>query len=376
MVSDAVRTMMVRGMTFLDRPYPLFLFGFILSVVYVPGWVGASISTGWLFLLIVMSVAIWFFKIPITNSHIYGFLFLIYASISLAWTQNFNLAFFELLKLIVLGLIFCFGSYVKDIKFVIKGLCLGLLISDFVAFQQYFFDNHTIYSTGNGAAGLFVNVNMFCEISAILLVALIVLKLYWWIPVTLPALFLIHSRSAILALIVCSILWVWSKSKIAAASIIPVIVIIIYEYVLYGHFDFSSIRERTNVWLDTINGLTFFGNGVGSYEIMYPLYATHIDTMIARPKYAHNDLLQIVFEFGIGSIFCLIFLWNVFKINCKERYILYVVAIISLFSFPTHIPVSAFIFCLVAGFVTRYNVPNGNIRNYRRSILSDRIKNF
>jgi O-antigen ligase len=129
--------------------------------------------------------------------------------------------------------------------------------------------------------------------------------------------------------------------------------LIIVGYVGYGHSSLATIQQRVDLWADTIRGFKIFGNGIGSFEILYPLNAVNIDTVLTRPKYAHNDLLQIGFDLGIGSLLLVAFLWSILTIKCKEAYILYAFCIVSLFAFPLHNPVSAFLVCLVAGFITR-----------------------
>jgi hypothetical protein len=96
---------------------------------------------------------------------------------------------------------------------------------------------------------------------------------------------------------------------------------------------------------------------------MFPYYATHINTELARPRYAHNDLLNIIFEFGIGSILFLMVLFNVFKTGKRELAILFTVCIVSLFTYPMHIPVQGFIGFLVAGYLTAGTSHNWNFRH-------------
>ena len=352
------------------RSRPLFLLGFGVIVAYIPGVIGAAISTGWLFLFLTIPFLFLYCK----PSFGFGFAFICYAIISLFWTENLNIAWFYLLQLTILACVFCLGQNIKEdqLKAIFKGLALGLGVSSIVAFFQYY-GNHTVFSLNNSIAGLFINPNIYSEVSAVILVALVVLKLWWWIPVTLPGLLIVHSRTAILALGVGLLIGVWNYSKSLAIGLV-LVVGVIGTYFYWGHFSVSSIQERFNLWADTIQGFKFFGNGIGSYEIMFPYYATHINTELARPRYAHNDLLNLIFEFGIGSVLFLMVLFNVFKTRKRELAILFTVCIVSLFTYPMHIPTPAFIAFLVAGYVISNNDTNGNIWTNRRSNLSNRVK--
>ncbi len=121
----------------------------------------------------------------------------------------------------------------------------------------------------------------------------------------------------------------------------------------YVNFTMLHFQERVGVWLDTIRGFTLLGNGVGSFEITYPLKAIHIDTSLARPQHAHNDLLELVFELGVGVLILIPMFWNILKVKTDEKAILCSIFVISLFSFPLYVPVIGFIWLLFSGHIAR-----------------------
>lgn len=334
-----------------QKPSLLFLLGFGICIAYIPGIVGASIPTGWFFLILAMVLVA-----PITLPP----LFLVYAIISLLWTTNLNIAALFLLQLVALWLTFEFGRSLKDIRPIFKGIAVGLLVSDIVAlfFQKY------IYSLVEAKAGLFLNPNIFSEVSAVVLVALVTLKLYWWIPFTLPALITVHSRTSIIALGIGLFIRAnfWFRILIFIACVVTI---------HFSYFQLTSIYERFNLWADTIRGFKILGNGVGSFEISYPLNSIYIDTSLARARYAHNDLLQLIFDFGIGVSLLLPVFWKVIK---SGNAILYSLGLVSCLAFPFHVPLLAFIGCLVSGYITTHNDTVWNFRNSWGSVLLKRIK--
>lgn len=352
------------GMVSFEKP-SLFLFGFLVIVSYVPGIIGAAIPTGWFALMFFVPIFLCFYKINFTIWHLIGSLFLSYCCLSLGWTYNLNIGFFSLLQILILGAVFCLGSALTDLKFILYGFVSGLGISDIIAIGQKYFHFDFIFTVPGNIAGLFVNQDLFCQTSAILLVTLTVFKLWWWLPITLPGLILVHSRAAYLALCFCFVAWLWTKSKIVAISVIGFACLFVAAY----YSSDAAISERFSMWEDTARGFNLFGHGIGSFEALYPLYAVHVDTILARPRFAHNDLWQAIFEFGIGTIFLIIFVIGILSIRQNERYILYAVSIISLFSFPFHIPAMAFIGCLVAGYITRFNDTDGYFGWCRRPVL-------
>lgn len=333
-----------------------FLLGLMVSVAYVPGIIGASIPTGWLFLIIVAPLLILPSNLP---------LFLIYIIVSLCWTVNLNLAVFFLLQFIVLWFIFEFGKTISDLRPIFKGLSFGLGISSILAIAQYN-GFERVFTLSTNVAGLFLNPNIYSEVCAVILVSLISFRLYYWIPVTLPGLILVHSRASLIVLGLGIV--ILTKLRMI---LIPIFIICL-TYLYFTNFSFnniSSIKERFDLWADTFRGLSFFGNGIGSFEILYPLNAINIDTSLYRPRYAHNDLLQLVFEFGIGIILLLPIFWKVIK---SGNVILYSIGILSLLTFPFHIPMLAFIGCLVAGYITTHNGTIRNIGDSRGSVLFKR----
>mgnify|MGYP001598570631 CR=1 FL=1 len=348
--------------------------GFLIVVAYIPGWTGAAIPSSYFALMIILPILLWLRDIEITSNHLFGGLFVLYAGISVLWSISVSIGFFAFLhQVLVLGLVFCLGSTLlyDDLKRVIIGLAAGLSISAILAIQQWIsfkfgyvnfvFANHTVI------AGLFVNSNVLCEISAIMLIALLVFKLYWWIPIALPGILFVHSRAAILGLLICALIYIAKISKLGVFILICLAGLI--GFVTYGYFNSASIYERIDLWTDTLRGLTVFGSGAGSYELRFPMHALAIDTSIARPRYAHNDFLHLIYEYGIAVCLLIPIILNVLKVNKDEKYIFICFGTISLFSFPLFSPVSAFVGILVAGYLTRYYAPGWNIRVVRRPVL-------
>lgn len=329
----------------LHKPFPLFLLGFGITIAYIPGILGAAISTGWLFLFIVCPILLLYcedFKLG------WGFLFIVYMALSLFWTETPTLAIFNFLQYTILGIVFIIGQNIKDLKPVFKGVATGLGISSLISISQSL-DHHWVYSLNNSSAGLFINPNIYSELSALILVSLLVLNLWYWIPVTFVGLFLVHSRTAILASSVGLFMWGWKINKYAAVGL-SILVLILGAIFYWNHFSFTSISERFDIWKDTIAGFSIFGNGVGSYEIVFPKYATHINTELGRPRFAHNDFLNIFYEFGTGCIFLIFMLTNIkFK---NEIIILFTACVLSSFNYAMHIPATAFVTFLVAGYLS------------------------
>lgn len=354
----------------------LSLLGLGVIAIYIPGVTGASIPSGWLWLMFILPALLIYYKAEIKLEHKLGFIFLLIAALSLLWTTRFNIGFFYYLQIVALGIAFYIGSCLKDLKPVFKGLAVGLGINAVIGIAQYFGWYGYIYTNPNEVAATFVNGNIFCEISVVILIALVVFDLYWWIPVTIPGIILYSSRAGLLALFVCGLIYFYGKSKRITLLFISLFSIFIIVYYFYGihNFKLSSVNERFEVWRDTLRGLTLFGNGIGSYETLYPSHAIEINTIVQRPKYAHNDILNLVYELGIFSLILVPFFWNILILKCKENLVLYAIIIISMATYPFHTPYSSFIWFIVAGYIVGNNGAYEPFRLCRRLELFTRFK--
>ncbi len=310
----------------------------------IPGYTSAVILTGWPFLLICTPILLWRCKIVRSFIHWCGACFLAYAAISVLWAPH---ALFGFMQMSALAAVFLWAETLTDMRRVAIGTAAGLGASAILAIFQYA-GWATLYFGTEFPGGLFINSNLFAEMSALVLVLLMVNRLWWWLPVTIPGL-AIGSRASLIALLCVVLAWVWSRSRIVGGLLTGSLgVLTVYSVTTFGG---KSITQRFGMWMDTIQGLTFWGHGIGSFEYLYPYFANRTDTLMTRPSFAHNDLLQLIFELGIGVVPLLVMLWYIARIKDNHRYVLLCFGIIGLFGFPLHIPASAFIATVCAGYM-------------------------
>lgn len=320
---------------------------------YVPGYIGAAVPTGWAVMwLLVPLLLLYNNREPITFTivHMFGLLFLMYAAFSLVWAPHGE---FALMKLLALGAVFALGSIQKNLKHIAIALAAGLAVSDIVAAMQYF-GVSTVVSATSLPSGLFVNQNIFAEVSLLVMTMLVANKLWYFIPVSLPGL-AIGSRAVTLALFTSVLIWVWHKSKLVSAGLM-ILSVAAGAYML--SYRGETVTQRLIIWQNTISGITLSGHGAGSFEYVYPKYDHVLDMNAQRPDQAHNEYLQYAFEFGLGSLPLFIFL---ILIGMKFDATITSFIVISVFAFPSQSPWQAFIFALVAGHLSR---SYGSIWNY------------
>lgn len=351
------------------------LLGIAIMTAYMPGVIGLASITSWAVMWLVMPIILLKCKIEITIIHILGIVFLSYVALSLLWSPHGMLEFMQLLAL---ASVFVWGSTLRDLRNVTIGLSIGLGFSSVLAIFQFFGFNDIVYSGTSRPSGLFFNSNIFAEISGMILLLILINKLWWFIPVTVPGL-VVSSRAVILGLGISLAVMTWTKSKILSISILISSWLAAYfitfpsSVITNSVTNTASASQRLHVWQDMLAGFTMFGNGIGSFVYKFPEYNKHVDSSTTLVEYAHNDLLQLIFELGIGAIPLLIMvaLLLMVKNDYKSAFIFFI--IIGIFGFPLHMPITAFMLALVASQLAKSSLGYSDIVNYFRSILFSRM---
>ncbi len=305
--------------------------------------------------------------IVMTPAHWCGALFLAWSAFSLLWTPIVLDGLLQMWHLILMAGVFCIAAQTKNIKPALLAFCIGVSISGAMAIAQTYGTDLVVQVVS--PAGLFLNRNFLAEAAAVALVLAIGYR--WWllVPFLLAGSFLPTSRNVMIALALAGMMWLWNRSRVAVLCLC-----VIGAGALWNNYNEPrgygdrAIPERIAIWRDSLDGLQFFGNGLGSFYIKFPINASRIDTAWNRPEYAHDEPIHMAFEMGAPGMGLLaIFLAVAFAgIGQVEKYALVVIASTSLFSFPLHLPATAFIFALLAGHAAANGYRGGRLANLVR----------
>jgi hypothetical protein len=315
------------------------ILGFLLAVCYVPGWTGYAIPTGWLLLSGVLPFIL-------RKDLVLWNPFLIYAVISLAWAPVFAQGVYELWTIAILCGAFCLGSCAAEPKRLYIGMAVGLSVSTVLALAQAWTGSGILY-TAPGAysspAGLFVNPNVFGETAALISVALMAHQVFWPLVWTVPSVLLSESRTGLAALLLVGA--AWSASRYTAL----LMAVFIAAFVFLKPMD--TLGYRWEIWKSGYNGITWFGRGAGSYIITSPMFSPfHTEMMPNREENAHNDFLQLFYEYGLGALLLLpVVLVALFGAAGPERYLFAAFCIIACLNFPMAIPTEGFLGAFAMG---------------------------
>lgn len=321
---------------------------FLLSIMFIPGLPSAATAPRWSLLALVVPFMWYRHPGPFTIGHLLGLIFLAWCALTLVWSFDPMEGVQHIGKFVLLGLLFCVGAGLRDLRSVYIGAALGVGVNSVLIVLQYYGWDKVPQIVE--PAGLFFNKNFVAEFAAMVLAGLVAERLWWLVPLTLPAVVLCHSRGSWMALGVAGILLIYQYNRRAA---VLVSIATIGAGVWLWHVT-ASAWQRWDLWRDTWAGMTFWGRGLGSYFGAYPEHGGRIDLLEHRPSAAHNDLLQLFFEIGPGALVVVALL--VFAMSGRRRPEHYVVAVFlveGLVGFPFYLPATAFLAALALGALFR-----------------------
>ena len=323
----------------------MFLLGLLLPICYLAGFTGTAILTQWVVLSLVLPFALWR-EGPFTSLHGVGLVFLAYACASLLWVPNFNDSLLGLWHLLILALALWLGTTSPSLTQLWRGLALGLSISSLCAIAQYL-GLETVYRgigpTVTGYSGLLFNATVSSAATALVILALICERLWFYIPALIPGLYLSHSRGGYLILAI-GLLAKYVHWTVA-------LLILTLTGLLSVYFLDPSNTLRLQIWSVAYAKLTPLGWGIGSF---YDIWYQTGDHSLIHPEFVHNDYLQLAFEFGWGALPAYI-LWAgvLLRVQAPTWPIAVGFATCMAFYFPLSCPLVAFIGCVVAGHLLR-----------------------
>jgi hypothetical protein len=353
---------------------------FILTVLMWPFIASSATTPRWGFIAIVGAIALFRIRIRMTTSHVLFMLMLGYGAVSLFWTEVPVEWWANFLKLLFTFFAFMVAAELKSIRGLLIGAACGLTINSVIVYMQIY--GWTGLPQVSMPGGLFMNKDMGAELAALVLIGLVYERLWWFVPLValnicqylLPteiipignAVWSSVNWAALLATPI-NLAGTFLYSRGALVSVIAVLGLMMigrYPRLLVGvgavtapivgiyymiHFD-GSVVERISIWHDTVDGFTWFGRGLGSYYVTFPDIGHRIDTLYARPEHAHNDLLEFIYEMGIGAIIPVAFAVSVWRSTmATEKAIFLGFMVQTMFGFPLHMPATAACFAVVAG---------------------------
>jgi hypothetical protein len=305
-------------------------------------------------LSILLPLALWRSG-PMTPLHWIGLLFIAYAAVRVFYAPLFADSVYGLWLVCIMALSFWLGSTMDDLRKLYAGLAVGASVSSMVAVFQYFGVSVVPYVTPT-PAGLYVNSVVQGTVLALIVVALVSERMWLWVPLPILGIALSGSRGAWLAL---------------AAGLLAAYVRRAWVFVILGAAGLLLLMQplsssdvlRLTIWTAAVHNFTWLGWGPGSFFSWLLWY----DNNSIYPEYAHNDALQLVFEYGIAAVLPFSIFAFVLTRN-SDRMWPVIVAFVTAgcYSMPLYMPVASFIGLVTAGRIVRSWALVRRERNSRR----------
>jgi hypothetical protein len=323
----------------------MLLLAFLIPIAYIPGITGAAIATGWSVLSCVLPVITWREGAK-QSSPVFilcGMTFFLYACWSLDWVDNPWTGLSTIWQYAILAGVFYAGTQLADLRKVTIGLAIGFGVSSVVSIAQALGLDWIIEYVPCRPSGLTFNPEILGEGCALTILLCLSYRFWWLVTLLAPGLVLSQSRAAILALAVGLTLQYCRPQRGSLWAACPMTWVALAQHDTADDF-------RWLVWRVLYHFLNFWGHGAGSIEAVL----IHFKGNYYAPAYAHNEFLDLTYQYGVGAIPAIAILLLPATSIRSSAWPCYVGFLIcSLFSFPLHCPPLAFTGLLVAGHLSR-----------------------
>jgi hypothetical protein len=333
----------------------MFWLGVVVSLCYVPGVTGAYIATQWPVLAVLLSFGL-LRSGPFTAFHAVGLAFVAYAAVRLPYSPTPYASVFGLWLIVIMGLSVWFGTVTTNMRGLYVGLAVGASVSSFLAVLQYFgWDTVAVATSSPAPAGLYVNSVQQGTVLALIAVALLSERMWLWMLPLAPGIFLAHSRGAWVALAVgvlgCYVRRLWVLGAVAVAGAF---------YLLTPLSDSDTMRML--IWHTAWDNLKWLGWGPG---VFYTIALPQNGAFSLYPEYAHNDVLQLAFEYGLGALLPFVIVgYALWRTDVREWPVVLAFVAAGCYSMPLFMPVASFLALVAVGRVLRVH---GLARGYGSS---------
>ena len=329
---------------------------FAITVAFIPGIEGGATTPRWALIAFVVP---WLLRDRhrFSVADLAAGLFLVWSSLTLWWSPAVLDGIGELLILVLLFSCFWLGHQITDMRPVWIGAGLGIAVSSAIALAQSL-GLPLIVGERTTTAALFANGNFMAEAAALVLVAALVERIWWLVPLLLPAFLLPLQRGSLLAAALALGVYVFGRPR---AIVVAAFMGIVLLLVAVAGKNPASIDMRLDAWRAALSHLSFFGHGLGVGALVVP-------------PYLHNEFLNVAFETGLPGVLLLALLClPLFGPLNAARCVLVAFAVEACFAYPLHLPVTGFLASIAAGFALRDWLVLWSFHPLRRVPSEDRM---
>jgi hypothetical protein len=143
-----------------------------------------------------------------------------------------------------------------------------------------------------------INPDYIACVIALASIAAIAFDVWWMLPIFAFGLWFTANRGAIIAAGVGAGYFLFKRFPATAicGGLLAVLAAIIIKH------GGGSFFQRVGIWQDTLNHLTIWGHGFGSFATTYATWSPHTNVTFYLPSHAYNDSLELISDLGLGAI--------------------------------------------------------------------------
>ena len=324
--------------------------GFFACLAFVPGTLAFATVPKWCVLCVGAAALLFTTRFRPGKAHWWGFGLIAYALASLFWVTVLPDAGMGLGLLSLAAILFCLGAECEDLTPVYRWLAIGLVPSTLtMAFTPDW--ETAFWWNPNPIGGLFGNRNYVGELAAPVLIGLFDVSVpIWFIASPVAALGLSGCRGAMMGLAGVLVILAGHWSRFVALGL-AFLSVFAFGFSLKHSWAVSAIRERGIIWLDTWDGLTLWGRGIGQYRATVPEFGPRMAALFHDSWHAHSDPLELIYELGPGALLAVAVVVIAFRRRgrAREKLVLACFLIEGLVGLPLHEPMGLFLGSVVAG---------------------------
>ena len=290
-------------------------------------------------------VMLWQVRPKMGPAHWFGLMFIAWCFASVFWSVGSLDTIHQCFHLLLLTGVFLVASAEVDLRPTVAALGCGVAISAVVAMLQLHGYQPVNAGTAGGAS-LFLNKDFFAEVASLSLLLSTGFGLWAFVPGALYGVLVTASRSAWLATLAGGVVLIWWRlpslsCRVALLTLLPIVVgAAIYTDLALHPGQSEPINDRIAFWQYTFVNLSWLGYGLGTYPLIWPGW-----------NHAHNELLELAFEVGLGVVPLLgVFIYAFGGgVSTAAQAALASVLVSAFLYFPFHQPATAFLAALLAG---------------------------
>lgn len=331
--------------------------GFVLAAAFWPAFAEPGNSAKWLAASVLIP---WLLvhapRVRVGLDEALGLAFLAFGIVSLAWTPSIYDTLNAVWQWLLLAGAFLLGKS-HGARGAMIGFAAGVSLSGCLAAMELV-GAIAPMAASIRPGGLIGMKNYMAEAGLMATVAAMAYRAWWAVPGSLLAFALPVSRAAFASAGLVALVWAWRRVPVAFWLLVLSFAVVAIAFVLTpDSMAWDTLWQRLELWRQTVNGLTLFGYGLGSYWAAFPGFQVDAPPIIygfnGMPAQAHNDALQLASEMGIAAVLVLVLAWRAAVVQTVERWAFLAFLCLGLAAFPLFNPATGLMGAVLAGALSR-----------------------